>query len=304
MTEHIINSTFLFMNAIKYDILDELTEPREINAAQVIVEQDVETQDSMTPEEFYNKFRELFCTHIFSINLMRTETMDVRRVKEDIQYLSEHYFGKCGLDVQVVEAPFGKVLPYGIDDIEEILVDPDELVTEPPYKVMFKVPIRIMRPADKKKVVKNLINFSATLYGIINKYLYDENQDGDIVSYHVDFKANKWKMCQDEAYIHTSAFYSRKFCPQSLYENNHNPNVMQSENDSILSMRLSLFCVLESVGIRMDTIEPIVHNWVDKYSPKTDFINEEDVADVIHDNADELSARTLEIDGHRYTIIS
>ena len=80
-----------------YDILDELTEPREINAAQVVVEQDVETQDSMTPEEFYSKFKELFCTHIFAINLMRYENMDVRRVKEDIQYLSEHYFGKCGI---------------------------------------------------------------------------------------------------------------------------------------------------------------------------------------------------------------
>ena len=111
-----------------YDILDELTEPREINAAQVVVEQDVETQDSMTPEEFYSKFKELFCTHIFAINLMRYESMDV--------------------------------------------------------------------------------------------------------------------------------------------------------------------------------IEPIVHNWVEKYSPKTDFVNEEDVADVVHDNADELSVRTLEIDGRRYTIIS
>ena len=39
-----------------YDILDELTEPREINAAQVAVEQDVETQDSMTPEEFCASF--------------------------------------------------------------------------------------------------------------------------------------------------------------------------------------------------------------------------------------------------------
>lgn len=278
-----------------YDILDELTEPREINAAQVVVEQDVETQDSMTPEEFYIRFRELFCTHIFAINLMRYEDMDVRRVKEDIQYLSEHYFGKCGLDVQVVEVPWGKVLPYGIDDIEERLVDPDEVVTEP-YKVMFKVPIRIMRPADKKKVVKNLINFSATLYGIINKYLYDENQDGDIVSYHVDFKANRWKISQNESYIHTSAFYSRKFCPQSLYENNHNPNVMQSEGDGILSMRLTLYYVLECVGIKMNVIAPIVHNWLEKYSPKTDFINEEDVADVVHDNADELSARTLEIE--------
>ena len=169
---------------------------------------------------------------------------------------------------------------------------------------MFKVPIRIMRPVDKKKVVKNLINFSATLYGIINKYLYDKNQDGDIISYHVDFKANKWKMSQDEAYIHTRAFYSRKFCPQSLYENNHNPNVMQSEADGILSMRLSLYYVLEPVGIKMDVITPIVHNWVEKYSLKTDFINEEDVADVVHDNADELSSRTLEIDGKRYTIIS
>lgn len=291
------------MNIIKYDILDELTEPREINAAQVVVEQDVETQDSMTPEEFYNKFRELFCTHIFAINLMRYESMDVRRVKENIQYLSEHYFGKCGLDVQVVEAPWGKVLPYGIDDIEERLVDLDEVVTEP-YEVMFKVPLRIIRPADKKKVIKNLINFSTTLYSIINKYLYDKNQAGDIVSYHVDFKANKWKMSQDEAYIHTSAFYSRKFCPQSLYENNHNPNVMQSGVDSILSMRVSLFCVLESIKIKMDDIAPILHNWVEKYSPKTDFINEEDVADVVHDNADELSARTLEIDGRRYTIIS
>ena len=249
-----------------YDILDELTEPREINAAQVVVEQDVETQDSMTPEEFYNKFRELFCTHIFAINLMRTETMDVRRVKGDIQYLSEHYFGKCGLDVQVVEAPWGRVLPYGIDDIEERLVDPDEVVTKP-YKVMFKVPIRIMRPTDKKKVVKNLINFSATLYGIINKYLYDENQDGYIVSHHVDFKANGWKMSKNKAYIQTSAFYSRKFCPQSLYENNHNPNVMQSEADGILSMRLSLYYILECVGIKMDVIAPIVHNWVEKYSP-------------------------------------
>ena len=263
-----------------YDILDELTVPREINAAQVAVEQDVKTQDSMTPEEFYNKFKELFCTHIFVINLMRYEDMDVRRVKEDIQYLSEHYFGKCGLDVQVVEAPWRKELQYRIGDIEERLVDPDEVVTEP-YKVMFKVPIRIMQPADKKKDVKNLINFSATLYTIINKYLYDGNQDGDIVSYYVDFKANGWKMSQNKAsYIHTRAFYSRKFCPQSLYENNHNPNVMQSEADGILSMRLSLYYVLEPVGIKMDVITPILHNWVEKYSPKTDFINEEDVADV------------------------
>lgn len=286
-----------------YDILDELAESREINAAQVVVEQNVETQDSMTPEEFYNKFKELFCTHIFAINLMRYESMDVRRVKEDIQYLSEHYFGKCGLDVQVVEAPWSKNLQYRIDDLEERLVDPDEVVTKP-YKVMFKVPIRIMRPADKKKVVKNLINFSATLYGIINKYLYDENQDGYIVSHHVDFKANGWKMSKNKAYIQTSAFYSRKFCPQSLYENNHNPNVMQSEADGILSMRLSLYYVLECVGIKMDVIAPIVHNWVEKYSPKTDFINEEDVTDVVHDNADELSSRTLEIYGRRYTIIS
>ena len=279
-------------------------EPREINAAQVVIEQDVETQDSMTPEEFYSKFKELFCTHIFAINLMRYKSMDVRRVKEDIQYLSEHYFGKCGLDVQVVEAPWGRVLPYGIDDIEERLVDPDKVVTEP-YEVMFKVPIRIMQPADKKKDVKNLINFSATLYRIINKYLYDGNQDGDIVSYYVDFKANGWKMSQNKAsYIHTRAFYSRKFCPQSLYENNHNPNVMQSEADGILSMRLSLYYVLEPVGIKMDVITPILHNWVEKYSPKTDFINEEDVADVVHDNADELSVRTLKIDGKRYTIIS
>ena len=273
-----------------YDILDELTEPREINAAQVVVEQDVETQDSMTPEEFYNKFKELFCTHIFAINLMRYESMDVRRVKEDIQYLSEHYFGKCGLDVQVVEAPWGRVLPYGIDDIEERLVDPDEVVTKP-YKVMFKVPIRIMRPVDKKKVVKNLINFSATLYGIINKYLYDENQDGYIVSHHVDFKANGWKMSKNKAYIQTSAFYSRKFCPQSLYENNHNPNVMQSEADGILSMRLSLYYVLECVGIQMGVIAPILHNWVEKYSAKTDFINEEDVADVVHELMNFLPGR-------------
>ena len=265
-----------------YDILDELIEPREINAAQVAVEQDVETQDSMTPEEFYNKFKELFCTHIFAINLMRYESMDVRRVKEDIQYLSEHYFGKCGLDVQVVEAPWGKILPYGIDDIEERLVDPDEVVTKP-HRVTFKVPIRIMRPVDKKKVVKNLIKFSATLYGIINKYLYDENQNGYIVSHHVDFKENGWKMSQDEAYIHTRAFYSRKFCPQSLYENNHNPNVMQSEADGIRSMRWSIYDVLECIGIKMDVIELIVHNWVEKYSHKTDFINEEDVADVVHE---------------------
>ena len=290
------------MNAIKYDILDELTQPREINAAQVVVEQDVEPEASLTPEDFYNKFRELFCTHIFAINLMRYESMDVRRVKENIQYLSEHYFGKCGLDVQVVEAPLGKVLPYVIDDIEERLVNPDKIVTEP-YKVTFKVPLRIMRTTDKKKVIKNLINFSATLYSIISKYLYDENQNGDIVSYHVNFKANGWKMSQN-AYINTSAFYSRKFCPQSLYENNHNPNVMQSEVDSTLSMRLSIYYVLECIGIKMDTITPILHNWVEKYSHKTDFINEEDIADVIHDNADERAARTLEIDGRRYTIIS
>ena len=274
-----------------YDILDELTEPREINAAQVVVEQDVETQDSMTPEEFYSKFKELFCTHIFAINLMRYKSMDVRRVKENIQYLSEHYFGKCELDVQVVEAPWGKVLPYGIDDIEERLVDPDEVVTKP-YKVMFKVPIRIMRPVDKKKVVKNLINFSATLYGIINKYLYAGNQDGDILSYHVDFKANEWKMPQNKAsYIHTRAFYSRKFCPQSLYENNHNPNVMKSEADGIRSMRWSLCDVLECIGIKMDVIAPIVHNWVEKYIPKTDFINEEDVADVVHELMNFLTGR-------------
>ena len=37
-----------------YDILDELKEPREINVAQVVVEQDVEMQDLMTPEEFYS----------------------------------------------------------------------------------------------------------------------------------------------------------------------------------------------------------------------------------------------------------
>ena len=79
---------------------------------------------------------------------------------------------------------------------------------------------------------------------------------------------------------------------------------MQSEADGILSMRLSLYYVLEPVGIKMDVITPILHNWVEKYSPKTDFINEEDVADVVHDNADELSVRTLKIDGKRYTIIS
>ena len=95
------------MFELYYDILDELTEPREINSAQGAGEQDVETQDSMTLEEFYNKFRELFCTHIFATNLMRYKNMEVRRVKEVIQYLSEHYFGKCGLDVQVVETLWG-----------------------------------------------------------------------------------------------------------------------------------------------------------------------------------------------------
>ena len=98
-------------------------------------------------------------------------------------------------------------------------------------------------------------------------------------------------MSQDEAYIHTRAFYSRKFCPQSLYENNHNPNVMQSEADGILSMRLSLYYVLEPVGIKMDVITPILHNWVEKYSPKTDFINEEDVADVVHELMNFLPGR-------------
>ena len=99
-------------------------------------------------------------------------------------------------------------------------------------------------------------------------------------------------MSQNESYIHTSAFYSRKFCPQSLYENNHNPNVMQSETVNIVSMRLSLYYVLECVGIKMGVIAPILHNWVEKYyRPKTNSINEEDVADVVHELMNFLPGR-------------
>ena len=297
------------MFELTYDILDELTDPREINAAQAVVEQDVEPEALLTPEEFYIKFKELWCTNLFIINLhYYWSSKSVNEIKSRLQEIRNHYLGECGLDVQAVGLYRNRLTIRGeaLSGDEEFLVTDENTSYSEPWNILFKIPVRIgLYKSDR--LVRKICNFFACLYSIIQPYTDETNYEG-IVDVRTRLIGGA---LSDQSNVHSWPFYTHKFAPMNLYENNHDPNVAQTELTDLNHMTIELFeafCRINAMFVRfpkmkLDDMKSALKNWIGRYSPKTEMIDEEIVRDIVDAENDVFYAQKLEVNNHRYTII-
>ena len=298
------------MDIIKYDILDELTEPREINAAQAVVEQDVDPKTLLTPEEFYIKLKELWCTNLFIINLHYDwSPKSVNEIKSRLQEIRNHYLGECEIDVQPVGLYRNRwaIRVETLSGTEEFLVTDGNASYSEPWNILFKIPVKI--GLDKSdRLVKKICNFFACLYSIIQPYTDETNYEG-IVDVRTRLIGGA---LSNPSKIHSWSFYAHKFTPVSLYENNHDPNVAQTGLTDLNHMTIELFeafCRRNAMfdrflKMRLDDMKSALKNWIGRYSPKTEMIDEEIVRDIVDANNDVFYTQKLEVNNRRYTIIS
>ena len=116
----------------------------------------------------------------------------------------------------------------------------------------------------------------------------------------------------NQSKIHSWSFYAHKFTPMSLYENNHEPNVSQTGLTDLNYMTIELFeafCQKNAMfdrfpKMKLDDMKFALKNWISRYSPKTEMIDEEIVRDIVDANNDVFYTQKLEVNNRRYTIIS
>lgn len=288
------------MFELSYDILDEL-DAREVDAAKAVVEQTDDEQ--VTPEEFYPKLQELFCTHLFIVNLTYTYEMDVEELCYRMQQVTENYFGACGLNVQAVTVAFGK--PY--------ITMPDSHIRELPYNtipeqygITFKIPVRMI-PAltkeEKPRLVSNTVNFLASLYSIIKKFQTKYNERGCIYSYRVNQKMISESILSKYEPVHTEDFYRCKFQPETYIEQD------DTSSERLFSMAIELYNILvkykESTPTNrtsFDKIKAVLQSWIERYKhtdKKLTFVESNE-----NKENDEFSTKQVEVNGRHYTIIT
>lgn len=162
-----------------YDILDELTEIKNVSVKKAIeTNEDEFSRVAHSPSEFYMSLKSKECTHLFTLELKDSRRLPIPLIREILDEMSVRYFGDCGLATMAV-IRYQPVNRYSILGDPLYAIDKEWIVDETfcPSDIkkwfIFKIPVKMSGSATK--LTRNTCNFFASVYSLMQKYDLEYN---------------------------------------------------------------------------------------------------------------------------------